>query len=285
MKSFLKSFSVLALAGSLSFSASAQLKVPAPSPSCTLDQAFALSNIKVEYSRPSAKGRVIFGDLVPFGKVWRTGANASTKITFGEDVKVEGMPLAAGTYALYTVPNKDSWDIMFYNDLKLGGDVSNYKVENEVLKIKVKPSATATKVETFTIGIGDLTANTANVKLVWENTQVIFKVEANIDEKIMKDIEKTLIKDNRPYYQAAKYYYDNKKDLKLALEWITKAAENNPKAYWVIHLKAQIQLGLKDYTGAIATAEQSKALAAAEKDDTYVSMNDKLIAEAKKGGK
>jgi len=125
----LKQFSLIAasmLLSTLPFMASAQqLKTPAPSPTQTLDQAFALSNIKIEYSRPSMKGRVIYGDLVPFGKVWRTGANASTKITFGDDVKIEGVALKAGTYALYTIPNKDSWEIMFYKDLTLGGNVAD----------------------------------------------------------------------------------------------------------------------------------------------------------------
>ncbi len=273
------------LAGLLTLSANAQLKTPAPSPAQTLDQAFALSNIKIEYSRPSAKGRVIYGDLVPFGKVWRTGANASTKITFGEDVKIEGMALAAGTYALYTIPNKDSWDILFYKDLKLGGDVANYKAENEVLKVKVKPSALANKVETFTMNVADITATTANIELTWEHTRVAIKVTAEIDAVVMKNIEKLVITDSRPYFAAATYYYDNDKDLKLALEWVDKAFALNPKGYWIIHLKAKIQLKMKDYAGAIASAEKSKALAVEDKDDSYVANNDKLIAEAKKGGK
>lgn len=277
--------SVIALFGFFAFTAHAQLKTPAPSPTQTLDQAFALSNIKIEYSRPSIKGRVVFGDLVPFGKVWRTGANASTKITFGDDVKIEGMPLAAGTYALYTIPNKDSWDIMFYKDLKLGGDVANYKAENEVLKVKVKPTALANKVETFTMNVADVAATSANIELVWEQTRVAIKVTAEIDATIMKNIEKLVINDSRPYSAAATYYYDNDKDMKLALEWADKAFQANPKAYWTLHLKAKIQLKMKDYAGAIATAEQSKALALEEKDATYVSNNEKLIAEAKKGGK
>jgi tetratricopeptide (TPR) repeat protein len=267
--------------GSLSLNAQ-QLKVPAPSPLQTLDQAFALSNIKIEYSRPSVKGRVIFGDVVPFGKVWRTGANSTTKITFGEDVKVEGSALAAGTYGLYTIPNKDSWDVMFYKDLTLGGNVADYKAENEVLKIKAKPSAIPNKVETFTINVADITSNTANVELTWDMTRVAFNVTADIDSKIMKNIETSLSTDNRPYFQAASYYYDNNKDLNKALEYINKAVEANPKAYWVAHMKAKIQLKLKDTKGAIATAEQSLALAREGKNEDYVKMNEKLIAEAKK---
>jgi len=268
----------------LSLSANAQLKTPAPSPSQTLDQAFGLSNIKIEYSRPGVKGRVIFGELVPFGKVWRTGANAATKITFGEDVKIEGMPLAAGTYALYSIPNKDSWDIMFYKDMKLGGDVANYKQENEVLRVKVKPATLASKIETFTMNIADIASTSANIELTWEQTRVAVKVTTEIDATVMKNIENSVIKDNRPYAAAATYYYDNDKDMKQALEWADKALQSNPKAYWNFYLKAKIQMKMKDYTGAIASAEKSRALAVEDKDDTYILNNDKLIAEAKKIG-
>lgn len=272
----------LAIAVLTTTSVSAQLKTPAPSPLQTLKQAFALSDITIEYSRPSAKGRVVYGDVVPFGTVWRTGANSSTKITFGEDVKVEGADLKAGTYALYSIPNKDSWDLMFYKDLTLGGDVANYKKENEVLKITVKPSALTEKVETFAINVADITANSASIELVWEKTRVAFKVTADIDSKIMKNIENTIIKDNRPYFQAASYYYENDKDLKLAAEWVDKAIANNPKAYWVVLLKAKIQFKAKDLKGAAVTAEQAKALAAADKDDTYVKHAEKIIADCKK---
>jgi hypothetical protein len=260
----------------------AQLKVPAASPAQTLKQAFALSDITIEYSRPSAKGRVIYGDVVPFGKIWRTGANSTTKITFGEDVKVEGTDIKAGTYGIYSIPNKDSWEIMLYKDLTLGGDVAEYKKENEVARFVVKPSALTEKVETFEINVADITSNSANVELVWEKTRVAFKVVADIDTKIMKTIESTIIKDNRPYFQAASYYYENDKDLKLAGEWVEKAIANNPKAYWVVLLKAKIQFKSKDLKGAAVTAEQAKALATADKDDAYIKMSEKIIADCKK---
>lgn len=270
------------IAAMTSTSLTAQLKVPAPSPTQTLKQAFALSDITVEYSRPSAKGRVVFGDVVPFGTTWRTGANGSTKITFGEDVKVEGTDVKAGTYALYTVPNKESWEIMLYKDLTLGGNVSDYKKENEVARFTVKPTALTEKVETFEINVADITSTTANVELVWEKTRVAFKVTADIDSKIMKNIESTIVKDTRPYYQAASYYYENDKDLKQALEWADKAMAANPKAYWIVTLKAKIQYKAKDLKGAMATATQAKALATADQDDAYIKMNDKIIADCKK---
>ncbi len=269
---------------SLSANAIAQtLKTPAPSPLQTIEQAFGLSNVKIEYSRPSVKGRVIFGDLVPYGKIWRTGANSSTKITFPDDVKIEGMPLIAGTYAIYTMPGADSWDVMFYKDLKLGGDVTEYKMENEVLKVKVKPSALSNKVETFTINFADITPSTMNIELLWDKTRIALGVKTEIDEKVLKSIEAALEKDTRPYFQAASYYFDNGKDLATALKWVNTAIESNPKAFWMYHLKAKIQKKMNDNKGAIETAQKSLELAKEEKNDDYVKLNEKLIGEAKKG--
>jgi len=265
-----------------STSMNAQLKVPAPSPSQTVKQAFGLSDITIDYSRPGVKGRVIFGDVVPFGKVWRTGANATTKITFADDVMVEGKAVAAGTYGIYSVPNKDSWDIMLYKDVNLAGDVANYKKENELIRFTVKPRPLAEKVETFTIGIADVTPNSGNVELSWENTRVSFNVTTDIDAKIMKNIDANVVNDNRPYFQAASYYYDNNKDLAKASEWVDKAIAANPKAYYMVMLKAKIQVKQGDKKAAVATAEQVITLATEAKNDDYVAMAKKLIAENKK---
>lgn len=258
-----------------------QLKIPAPSPLQSIDQAFALSNIKVEYSRPSVKGRVVFGDLIPYGKIWRTGANAATKVSFGDDVTLEGKTINAGTYALYTIPGQGSWEIIFYKDLSLGGNLSEYKPSNEVLRFTVKTSSLSEKMETFTINFSEVSPSTANLDLMWEKTRVSIKVVADIDSKIMKNIEANVINDGRPYFQAANYFYENNKDLKKALEWSDKAIEQNPK-YYVIHLKAKIQMKMKDYQGAIETAEKSLASAKLDNSDDYIRLNEKLIAEAKK---
>jgi hypothetical protein len=259
-----------------------QLKVPAPSPLQSIKQAFALSEINLEYSRPSAKGRVVFGDVVPFGKIWRTGANASTKISFGEDVKVEGNAVTSGTYALYTVPNKDSWEVMLYKDLSLGGNTAEYKKENEVLHFTVKPSVMNDKVETMTFDIADVTPTTANVQLKWEKTRISFSVQADIDTKIMKNIETSVINDNRPYFQAASYYYDTNKDLIKAGEWIDKGIAANPKAYWMYMLKAKIQAKQNEKQAAVATAQQVLSLATEAKNDDYVKQAQTFISENKK---
>lgn len=279
----LKTFTLAsAIVMSASVATAQQLKSPAPSPLQTVKQAFALSDITIEYSRPSAKGRVVYGDVVPFGKVWRTGANGATKITFGEDVKVEGSAITAGTYALYTIPNKDSWEIMLYKDLTLGGNVADYKKENEVAHFTVKSKMLNDKVETFSMDIADMTSTTANVELNWEKTRVSFAVVADIDAKMMKNIETALAVDSRPYFQSANYYYETNKDLNKALEYVNKGIEQNPKAFWMLQLKAKIQTKLNDKKGAIASAEQVKVLATEAKNDDYVKQAEKVIADNKK---
>jgi hypothetical protein len=258
------------------------LKVPAPSPTQTLKQNFALGEITLEYSRPSIKGRTVFGDLVPYGKIWRTGANASTKITLTDDVKIEGKDVKAGTYAVYSIPNKDSWDITLYSDLTLNGNTSSYKPESEVLRVTVKPTALAAKVETFTIVLADVTSTSLTLELLWDKTRVPVKITSDIDARIVKNIETSLATDSRPYFQAASYYYETDKDLNQALTWVNKAVEQNPKAFWVLMLKARIQLKLKDNTAATASAEQVVTLATEAKNEDYVKMGNELIATAKK---
>jgi tetratricopeptide (TPR) repeat protein len=257
------------------------LKTPVPSPLQTTKQNFALGDVTIEYSRPSAKGRTVYGDLVPYGKIWRTGANASTKLTFSDDVKLEGKAVKAGTYALYTIPSKDSWEVLLYSDLSLGGNVTNYKTENEVIRFTVKPTTLANAVETFTINLANVEASQAVLEILWDKTRVPVKVSADIDDRVMKNIESVLLSDNRPYFQAAAYYYENGKDLNQALTWINKAVEQNPKAFWIQLYKARIELKLKDNNSAIASAEKTIAMAKEAKNDDYVKMAEQLIAEAK----
>ncbi|MEO5572625.1 MAG: DUF2911 domain-containing protein [Bacteroidia bacterium] len=283
-KNFLKIVSVAFLItgiGSLSYSQS--IKTPAPSPTQTLTQDFALGQIKIEYSRPGVKDREIFGSVVPYNHPWRTGANGSTTITFTDTVKVSGTQVAPGTFALYTVPTQAEWEIILSKNLTLGGDVGEYKPADEVLRFKVKPSVMNDKMETFTININNIKTSSCTIDLMWDKTKVSFPVTTEIDSRIEKQIAKELAPgDKKPYYAAANYYFDNGKDLNKALEWATKAAENNPNAFWMSHLKAKIQMKMKDYPGAIKSAESSMAKAREEKNDEFVKFNEKLIAEAKK---
>jgi hypothetical protein len=267
----------------VTFSASAQVKTPQPSPSATVKQAFGLGEITIVYSRPSVKGRVIFGDLVPFDKLWRTGANSSTKISFTEEVMIGGNKVPAGEYALYTIPGKTEWTIMINKNTKLWGtgNPGDYKQEEDVARVKVKPVAVPANVESFTIDISDVGATTAMINLSWEKTKVSFQVETSIDEKIMASIEKTLNPkpEANSYFSAASYYYESDKDLAQALKWVDKAIEQRPDAFWMVHLKAKIQKKMNDTNGAIASANQSKEIAAKANNDDYVALNNKLIAE------
>ncbi|HAK77438.1 MAG TPA: hypothetical protein DCR35_20215 [Runella sp.] len=253
------------------------IKTPAPSPTQTLKQDFALSSIEINYSRPAAKGRKVFGDLVPFGKIWRTGANGATKITFGEDVKVGGMPVKAGSYAIYSVPNANEWEIIINKGANNSG-LTGYKTEDDVARFKVKPMQLPMNIESFTILLGNLTASSASVQILWEKTAVEFAVVADIDSKIMAQINSAMTVDSRPYFQAASYYFDNEKDNSKALEWANKAVEAQPTAFWVMHLKAKIQAKAGDKAGAKATAMKSIELAKEAKNDDYVVLNQKLIA-------
>jgi len=252
------------------------IKTPAPSPTQTLKQDFALSSIEITYSRPAAKGRKIFGDLVPFGKIWRTGANAATKVTFGEDVKVGGMPVKAGSYAIYSVPTAGDWEIIINKGANNSG-LTGYKTEDDVARFSVKSMQLPMMIENFTIILGNLTASSADIQILWENTAVQIPVVADIDTKIMAQISSAMTVDSRPYFQAASYYFDNGKDNAKALEWANKAVEAQPTAFWVMHLKAKIQAKAGDKAGAKATAMKSIELAKEAKNDDYVVLNQKLI--------
>ena len=283
MKMTITNKAVLFLAfGMLSLGAAAQkITVPAPSPLQTVTQKFGLGEVTIEYSRPAVKGRTIFGDVVPYGKIWRTGANATTKITFTDEVKLEGNVVKPGTYGLYTVPNKDSWEIMLYKDLTLNGNVADYKTENEVLRFKVKSMKIPMKMESFMINIGDLSATEAKLTLLWENTVVAVKMTTDIDARVMESIDASMKSDKPEYFRAAGYYFDNGKDLKKALEWATKATEENPKAFYMFNLKARIEYKLGDKAAGKASAEKSIALAKEAKNDDYVALGEKLLSDNK----
>lgn len=269
----------LALAGTMAVSAQT-IPFPQPSPSASFSQNFATSKIEVNYSRPSAKGRKVFGDVVPFGKLWRTGANGATTISFGEDVKLNGMEVKAGKYGLLTIPGESDWTVIITKDLTVTSEGA-YKQENDVARFVVKSTRTAVAVETFTIAVNNLKNTEADVELAWENTSVSFKVTADYDARISKQIEESMAKDTRPYSQAASYYLENGKDLNKSLEWINKAVASNPKAYWNLLTKAKIQYALKDYNGAMATSMESWTVAKEGGDESYMKNNEKLQAEIK----
>jgi hypothetical protein len=280
MKTVFKS-TLVALAIATSMAVSAQsIPFPQPSTTASFSQNFATSKIEVSYSRPSAKGRKVFGDVVPFGKVWRTGANGATTISFGEDVKLNGTEVKAGKYGLLSIPGETEWTIIITKDLTVTSPGA-YKQENDVARIAVKPTRLANPVETFTIEVSNIKSADADLELKWENTAVVINVSAAIDAKLSKMIDETMAKDSRPYFQSAAYYLETGKDLNKALEWINKAADAQPNAYWVLHVKAKIQKAMKDYNGAIATSQLSWDKAKVDGNEDYMKNNEKLMAEIK----
>lgn len=278
MKQLLLSFSV---AICLLQSADAQqLRTPAPSPATNIKQEFALSNVEISYSRPAVRGRKIFGDLVPYGKVWRTGANNATTITFGDDVTVGDKPVPAGKYGLLTIPNQGEWTIIITKQLDVTSPAA-YKQDQDVARINVKAEGLPFSVENFAIVFDNITPTTMSLELLWEKTGVSVPIKANIDQKIMTQIDNLMNKDNRPYFQAAMYYMENNKDINKALGWFDKAIEQNPNAFWVYHQKANALAKLGKKQDAITTANKSIELAKAAQNDDYVALNQKLIASLK----
>lgn len=257
-----------------------QLSTPQPSPTANVKQNFALSSIEISYSRPGMKGRKIFGDLVPYGKVWRTGANNATTITFGEEVTIGGKKVAAGKYGLLTIPDASSWTIIISKQTDVTSPAS-YKEDQDVVRVKAEVMTLPFSIESFSIVTGDLKNNSCNVGLMWDNVYVQFPVTVDVDSKVMKQIENVMEKDNKPYFAAASYYMENGKDLNKALEWYTKAEAQNPEAYWVVYQKASCLAKLGKKQEAIAAANKSMDLAKKGKNEDYVSLNEKLIASLK----
>jgi hypothetical protein len=256
------------------------IKTPLPSPPQTIKQDFGISAIELSYSRPGIKGRKIFGDLVPYGKVWRTGANNATTLTFGDDVTVGGVKIPAGKYGLLTIPDKDSWTIIITKQV----DVTNpadYKQESDVVRVNVKPMTLKDKIETFTMQFGNVKSSTCDLQMMWENTGVTLPISSDVETVVMKQIADAMNKDNRPYFQAALYYLNNGKDLNQALAWFDKAIEQQPDGYWIYHQRANTlaKLGRKDE--AKIAAQKSIQLAKDAKNDDYVRLNEKLLDQLK----
>ena len=256
-----------------------QLRTPAPSPSQTVQQEFGISSMQLIYSRPSMRGRKVFGDLVPYGKVWRTGANQATRVKFSDDVMIGGQPLKAGEYALYTIPSENEWEVIINKGSADWG--TNYKQEDDILRVKVKPARLNDAVETFTMQFENVKPTSADLKIMWEKTAVAIPITTDIDTKVMAQINDLMNKDNRPYFGAAMYYLETGKDLNQAVVWFDKAIEQNPNAYWVHHQKANALAKLGKKEDARKTASKSMELARTQNNQDYVKLNEKLLANLK----
>ena len=273
---------IVILLSALCLVAQAQVQTPQPSTASTVTNVVGLTDVKIEYSRPKAKGRKIFGAgtefLTPYGKLWRTAANTGTKITFGDDVKFGGSDVPKGTYLLLTIPGATEWTVILYKDVAMGGSTDQYDQTKDQARATVKSEKLTEKVETFTLELSDFAENgkSANLQIVWENTSVKVPITVDFDSKVMKSIEANTKVNPGNLFQAATYYFENGKDMKQALDWATTAAAANADAYWVLLLKAKIQKSLGDKKGAMESSVASKAAADKAKNADYVKMNDEL---------
>lgn len=253
----------------------AQVKMPAPSPTQTVKQDFGIGTIILTYSRPSIKGRKIFGDLVPFNKLWRTGANAATRIFFSDPVEIGGKKIDSGTYVLYTIPGIDTWDVILNKGLDNWG-IDGYKETEDVVRFKADAAKMKNKLETFTIDFSDITPEICSMNIRWEKTFISIPIVTNFKDKVRAQIETAMKTDKKPYWQAAQFYNEYDKNLPLALDNVTKAIDENKEAFWMWIYKAKIQKDMGDKAGAMESSKRSMELAAAAKNDDYVKMNKDL---------
>ncbi len=260
--------------------AEAQLKTPAPSPAQTIKQDFGISTVELSYSRPAMKGRKIFGDLVPFGNVWRTGANQATVLTFGDDVTIGGTKIKAGKYGLLSIPEKNNWTLIITKQLDVTSPAA-YKQDQDVVRTEVKTISMDESMENFTMQFANIKSNSCELHIMWDKTAVILPITTDVETKVMAQIDQLMNKDNRPYFNAAMYYMDNGKDLNQALAWFDKAVEAQPTAFWIHHQRANCLAKLGKKAEAKTAAEKSKELATAAKNNDYVELNNKLLAELK----
>lgn len=274
-------FTILTFAMVACFSvADAQISTPAASPACKMTQTAGLTDITIEYSRPSVKGREIFGKLVPYGEMWRTGANKNTMITFSKDVKVAGTDVKAGTYALFTIPNKDSdWEVVLYTDTENWGVPEEWDAAKEAVRFKATPESMSSPVESFTIDVNDLTDRSCKIWLIWDKTSVGFDVELGTIEEVDASIKKVFDGPSaNDYYQAGRFYLSADLDPNKAYEWLHKSNEMEPK-YWKLRHESLALAKLKQYGKAIEVAKESKKLAEEAGNKQYVKYNEENIAK------
>ena len=280
MKQLLSILSMLALVTFFTADAQAQIKTPSASPSSKVTQTVGLTDVMIEYSRPSVKGRTIFAadGLVPFGKIWRTGANAATKITFGDDVTINGTALKKGSYAILSVPSATSWSVQFHPYEK--GSWSSYKDATPAATVTATVDQLPFALETFMIVTDNLTSNSADLEFIWENTIATLKLETAVDEVVVAAIDKVLAGPTAgDYYTAGSYYFDSGKDLDKALAWVQKATHTDDPKFWQLRKESQILAALGRHGDAITAAKKSLELATAAGNADYIKLNNDSITK------
>ncbi len=273
------------LTATVSAQAPAKIEFPAASPAASFKQTVGITDIEVIYHRPSMRGRSIFGGLVPYNEVWRTGANQATKIKFSTPVKLNGTSIDAGTYELYSIPGKASWTVIIHKDSSAWGAYT-YDSKNDVARIQAKPTATSAPVETFAIGVSDIRNSAATLYLTWERVRVPLALEVDLTGMLVPRIEAVMASssEKKPYAQAALFYFDNDLDLDKAVTWMDAAIAAKPEVFYNSYHKARILAKKGDKAGAIAAAEKSLEGARKAKGpirEEYIRLNEALIKSLK----
>lgn len=272
-------FSMLLAASTIAVNAQSSLKVPALSPNAKITQEFSISSMEISYSRPSIRGRKnIYGDLVPFGKAWRTGANAPTKIKIGEDLEMGGQKVKAGEYSLYTIPGKEKWEIIL-NTGEGAWTAEGFPKEFDVARFHIKPIFVDNACQTFTINVSDITFTTCKIELLWEKTKIVIPVTAYNAEQIESNIAKAIGHPTVPYFQAANYYFESGKKLDLAKSYVDKAVEQDPKASYMWVLKARIEQKIGNKDEAIASSKKAMELAKGTTNERDVVHNSQKVID------
>lgn len=280
----MKKFTLLLCMMSIGFSMKAQIQTPAPSPFSTLEQKVGLTDVTVKYSRPAMKGRKVFGDLVPFDAIWRTGANQNTTVSFSDDVTVEGKELKAGTYAIFTRPNEAVWEVFFYTATDNWGTPQEWDASKVAATVKVETMDIPMPIESFTITIDDLHNNGATLGIMWENTYVGVDFTVPTVSKATKSIEETMANKEdltaNDYFAAGSYYFAEGMNMQQAKEWVDKAVEmGDGSAYWMMRTQSLIYAKMGDKEAAIEAAKRSLAAAQAAGNQDYVKMNKDSLQE------
>lgn len=261
----------------------AQIKTPAASPSAKFSTTVGLTDITLEYSRPSKNGRKIYGDLVPFDALWRTGANKNSIVTFSDDVMIGGKEVKKGSYAIFAKPGKTSWEVNFYADTENWGTPEKWDDAKVAAMVTVTPQ-TVSNTETFTINVSNVTNESCHLEIVWDNVSAAVKVDVPTDKKVSANITQVMAGPSAgDYYNAARYYREAKKDLNQALTWMNKSIEMGNDKFWVLRQKSLIEADMGNFKAAIATANKSLAMSKEAGNNDYVKMNmDSIAAWSKK---
>lgn len=281
MKSIKLTFFCLLLISSISILQAQDPELPAPSPLGTLSQKIGLATVSIEYSRPSVKGRTIFGNIVPYNEIWRTGANKSTQFSCDKAIMIHGQTLEAGTYALYTIPGENEWTVILNKDNEQWGAYA-YNKEKDALRFTVKPVKN-TFTETLTFGISNVTMSTADVQLYWENTLISFPIKHNYLSEAQDNIKASIKQAENTsglYDASAEFYLDNNLDAKQALEWSKKSVAMSEK-YWNLYTYSRALAATGDKKAAVESAERALKLAEEAKNAGMAESIKKSISEWK----